>query len=183
MLLLGCVTCTLTHIIGTRNNLQETPKIPKGEIFSRFVNPKLWRKKASPCFLSQPVVHRQSGYEVHIICLVHNIFWHTKLCWRSLGSKSTSLEDKLNLGTCFWDSMETFHEGLKETHFAGVPKMHIDSINCGWFSAHFGWPTVLIWLRWQFLGSKWFYRRAAPIDVKSGWAENLCGLSIVDWMN
>ena len=59
MLLPGCATCTLTHIIGTRNNLQETPKIPKGEIFSRFVNPKLWRKKASPCFLpSQSCIAR-----------------------------------------------------------------------------------------------------------------------------
>ena len=72
MLLPGCATCRLTHIIGTKNNLQETPKIPKGEIFSRFVNPKLWRKKASPCFLSQPVVHRQSRYEVHTY--LHSIF-------------------------------------------------------------------------------------------------------------
>ena len=79
MLLLGCVTCTLTHIIGTRNNLQETPKIPKGEIFSRFVNPKLWRKKASPCFLSQPVVHRQSRYEVHTY--LHSDFCLLFLCW------------------------------------------------------------------------------------------------------
>ena len=79
MLLPGCATCTLTHIIGTRNNLQETPKIPKGEIFSRFVNPKLWRKKASPCFLSQPVVHRQSRYEVHTY--LHSDFCLLFLCW------------------------------------------------------------------------------------------------------
>ena len=79
MLLPGCATCTLTHIIGTRNNLQETPKIPKGEIFSRFVNPKLWRKKASPCFLSQPVVHRQSRYEVHTY--LHSDFCLLFSCW------------------------------------------------------------------------------------------------------
>ena len=79
MLLPGCATCTLTHIIGTRNNLQETPKIRKGGIFSRFVNPKLWRKKASPCFLSQPVVHRQSRYEVHTY--LHSDFCLLFLCW------------------------------------------------------------------------------------------------------
>ena len=79
MLLPGCATCRLTRIIGTRNNLQETPKIPKGEIFSRFVNPKLWRKKASPCFLSQPVVHRQSRYEVHTY--LHSDFCLLFLCW------------------------------------------------------------------------------------------------------
>ena len=79
MLLPGCATCTLTHIIGTRNNLQETPKIRKGGIFSRFVNPKLWRKKASPCFLSQPVVHRQSRYEVHTY--LHSDFCLLFSCW------------------------------------------------------------------------------------------------------
>ena len=78
---------------------------------------------------------------LNIIYLVQNIFWHTKMCWGGWGSKSTSLEDKLNLGTCFWDIMETYHEGLKETHLADVPEMHIDSTSYGWFSAHFGWPT------------------------------------------